>query len=44
MQISAILAVDGFVGAVTIVGPDATAASAKKLATQAYAYAHQSLS
>ena len=29
---------------VTIVGPDATAASAKKLATQAYAYAHQSLS
>jgi hypothetical protein len=26
-----------------IVGPDATAASAKKLASQAYAYAHQSL-
>jgi hypothetical protein len=35
---------DGFVGAVTIVGPDATAASAKKLASQAYAFAHQSLS
>jgi hypothetical protein len=35
---------DGFVGAVTIVGPDASQASAKKLAGQAYAYARQSLS
>jgi hypothetical protein len=33
----------GFVGAVTIVGPDATEASAKKLATQAYQYAAQTL-
>jgi hypothetical protein len=32
------------VGAVTIVGPHATAASAKKPASQAYAFAHQSLS
>src|SRR5690349_2482081 len=36
--------VGGFVGAVTIVGPDASQASAKKLAGQAYAYARQSLS
>jgi hypothetical protein len=35
---------DGFVGAVTIVGPDATEASATKLATQAYQYAAQTLS
>src|SRR6266702_528930 len=41
---SVVYRADGFVGAVNIVGPDATAASAKKLATQAYAYAHQSLS
>ena len=41
---SVVYRADGFVGAVTIVGPDATAASAKKLATQAYAYAHQLLS
>src|SRR5690242_14378192 len=41
---SVVYRADGFVGAVTIVGPDATAASAKKLATQAYAFAHQSLS
>jgi hypothetical protein len=34
----------GFVGAVTIVGPDASQASAKKLASQAFAYARQSLS
>src|SRR6266567_2122534 len=34
---------DGFVGAVTIVGPDASAAGAKNLARQAYAYAAQSL-
>jgi hypothetical protein len=40
---SVVYRADGFVGAVTIVGPDATAASAKKLASQAYAYAHQSL-
>ena len=31
-------------GAVTIVGPDASQASAKKLASQAYAHARQSLS
>ena len=41
---SVVYRADGFVGAVTIVGPDATAASAKKLASQAYAFAHQSLS
>jgi hypothetical protein len=41
---SVVYRADGFVGAVTIVGPDASQASAKKLATQAYAYAHQSLS
>ena len=40
---SVVYRADGFVGAVTIVGPDATAASAKKLASQAYAFAHQSL-
>jgi hypothetical protein len=34
----------GFVGAVTIVGPDASAAGAKNLARQAYAYAARSLS
>jgi hypothetical protein len=34
---------DGFVGAVTIVGPDATEAGVKKLATQAYQYAAQTL-
>ena len=34
---------DGFVGAVTMVGPDATEASVKKLATQAYQYAAQTL-
>jgi hypothetical protein len=34
---------DGFVGAVTVVGPDATEASAKKLATQAYQFAAQTL-
>src|SRR6478672_8530197 len=32
---SVVYRADGFVGAVTIVGPDATAASAKKLASQA---------
>jgi hypothetical protein len=41
---SVVYRADGFVGAVTIVGPDASQASAKKLASQAYAYAHQSLS
>ena len=40
---SVVYRADGFVGAVTIVGPDATAASAKKLASQAYAFARQSL-
>ncbi len=34
---------NGFVGAVTIVGPDASEAGAKNLASQAYAYASQSL-
>ena len=41
---SVVYRADGFVGAVTIVGPDASQASAKKLASQAYAYARQSLS
>jgi hypothetical protein len=41
---SVVYRADGFVGAVTVVGPDASQASAKKLASQAYAYAHQSLS
>ncbi len=40
---SVVYRADGFVGAVTIVGPDATEASAKKLATQAYQYAAQKL-
>jgi hypothetical protein len=40
---SVVYRADGFVGAVTIVGPDATEASAKKLATQAYQYAAQTL-
>ena len=35
---------DGFVGAITIVGPNASEAGAKNLARQAYAYAAQSLS
>ena len=35
---------DGFVGAVTIVGPDASKADARNLARQAYAHAAQSLS
>ncbi len=34
---------NGFVGAVTIVGPDASELAAKNLASQAYAYAAQSL-
>jgi len=34
----------GFVGAVTIVGPDASEAAAKELASQAYGYAAQTLS
>ena len=41
---SVVYRADGFVGAVTVVGPDASQASAKKLASQAYAYARQSLS
>jgi hypothetical protein len=40
---SVVYRADGFVGAVTIVGPDATEASAKKLATQAYQFAAQTL-
>jgi hypothetical protein len=35
---------DGFVGAITVVGPDASEAGAKNLARQAYAYAVRSLS
>ena len=41
---SVVYRADGFVGEVTIVGPDATEASAKKLASQAYAFAARSLS
>jgi len=41
---SVIYRADGFVGVVTVVGPDASQASAKKLASQAYAYARQPLS
>ena len=40
---SVVYRADGFVGAVTIVGPDATEAGVKKLATQAYQYAAQTL-
>ena len=40
---SVVYRADGFVGAVTIVGPDASQASAKKLATQADKYAAQTL-
>jgi hypothetical protein len=40
---SVVYRADGFVGAVTVVGPDATEASAKKLATQAYRFAAQTL-
>jgi hypothetical protein len=40
---SVVYRADGFVGAVTIVGPDATEAGAKKLAIQAYQYAAQTL-
>ncbi|HEY2268137.1 MAG TPA: hypothetical protein VGI96_36335, partial [Streptosporangiaceae bacterium] len=40
---SVVYRADGFVGAVTVVGPDATEASAKKLATQAYQFAAQTL-
>ena len=39
----AVYRADGLVGAVTMVGPDATEASVKKLATQAYRYAAQTL-
>ena len=41
---SVVYRADGFVGAVTIVGPDATEAGVTKLATQAYQYAAQTLS
>lgn len=41
---SVVYEANGFVGAVTIVGPDASEAAAKQLASQAYAYAAQSLS
>jgi hypothetical protein len=41
---SVVYRADGFVGAVTVVGPDATEASAKKLASQAYQFAAQTLS
>jgi hypothetical protein len=40
---SVVYRADGFVGAVTMVGPDATEASVKKLATQACQYAAQTL-
>ena len=40
---SVVYRADGFVGAVTMVGPDAAEASVKKLATQAYQYAAQTL-
>jgi hypothetical protein len=40
---SVVYRADGFVGAVTVVGPDAAEASAKKLATQAYQFAAQTL-
>lgn len=41
---SVVYKADGFVGAVTIVGPDASEAAAKELAVQAYGYAAQTLS
>jgi hypothetical protein len=41
---SVVYKANGFVGAVTIVGLDASEAAAKQLASQAYAYAAQSLS
>jgi hypothetical protein len=41
---SVVYQADGFVGAVTIVGPDASEAAAKELATQSYGYAAQTLS
>ena len=41
---SVVYKADGFVGAVTIVGPDASEAAAKELASQAYGYAAQTLS
>jgi hypothetical protein len=41
---SVVYQADGFVGAVTIVGPDASEAAAKELASQAYGYAAQTLS
>ena len=40
---SVVYRADGFVGAATMVGPDATEPSVKKLATQAYQYAAQTL-
>jgi hypothetical protein len=40
---SVVYRADGFVGAVPMVGPDATEASVKKLATQACQYAAQTL-
>jgi len=40
---SVVYKANGFVGAVTIVGPDASELGAKQLASQAYAYAAQSL-
>jgi hypothetical protein len=41
---SVVYRADGFVGAVTMVGPDSSKAGAKKLASEAYAQAEQSLS
>jgi len=41
---SVVYRADGFVGAVTMVGPDSSKAGVQKLATQAYSRASQSLS
>ena len=41
---SAVFQGNGFVGAVTIVGPDASEQGVKQLATDAYGYAAQTLS
>jgi len=40
---SVVYKADGFVGAVTMVGPDSSKSGVQQLATQAYAYANQSL-
>jgi hypothetical protein len=40
---SVVYRADGFVGAVTMVGPDSSKSGVQQLAAQAYSYAHQSL-